>query len=78
MRSRRRGRKVVRSGVDAVELANYPPRCGAGSSGCGKSPDDIEPSRAAGSAPSIAGRVLHSALTSSKSRERFTAVLARG
>jgi hypothetical protein len=29
------------SRVDVVKLANYPPRCGAGSSGRGRNPDDM-------------------------------------
>jgi hypothetical protein len=68
----------VRSGVDAVKLANYPSRRGAGSSGRGRNPDDM--SLAALPVPRflIAGRVLHSALTLAQKSERFSAVLGRG
>jgi hypothetical protein len=68
----------VRSGVDAVKLTNYPSRCGAGSSGRGRNPDDM--SLAALPVPRflIAGRVLHSALTLAQKSERFTGGLGLG
>lgn len=70
--------QLVGSGVAAVYLANYPLRCGAGSSGRGKSPDEVSLAALPAPRPLIAGRVPHSALTLAQKSARFIDVLARG